>query len=655
MRILIALTYYRPHVSGLTMYAQRLAEGLVARGHSVTVLTSHYAQHLPIEECRSGVRVVRVRVVARIGKGVMMPGYSRVARALVAAHDVVLVNYPITPFESDALVCAARHAGVPLVVAYQCDIELPRSFWSRVVQRVIESAGRRLLRASTRILVLSIGYARTSRMLRPHLDACVVQAPPITVCAAGASEVAAFRARHAPDADVVIGVAARIAAEKGIEHLLAARQPLCQALGRVQLLIAGAGREALGERRYWARLAPLIADWGPQVAFVGQLPDAQMAALFGACDVTCLPSVNRTESFGLVQVESMLCGTPVVATDLPGIRDPVARSGMGRLVPPRDCAALATAIADLVGQRAACVRPPEEIRALFATETFAADCERQLVACARARPPETPPETDELTRLVRLHIEAGPPFRALVRAVESLLIRRHVPLARSVLDLGCGDGQFAAITLATPVAYGLDPDQIAIDQARRGGMFADLICGQADRIPLEDRSCGMVLANSVLEHIVELDRPLAEIHRVLVDHGWLVVTAPSHRFAEGFGVAVGLERLGLSACARRYRDWFNRLSRHYHLDSADTWRTRLDAAGFSVTHHEYYLSRSAMFWFDLLHYASAPSLLARWSVGRWHWLGRPVLASTWTAAITRLARRAHDGEGPYVFLLAQKR
>jgi hypothetical protein len=73
-----------------------------------------------------------------------------------------------------------------------------------------------------------------------------------------------------------------------------------------------------------------------------------------------------------------------------------------------------------------------------------------------------------------------------------------------------------------------------------------------------------------------------------------------------------------------------------------------------VVRHEYYLSRTAMFWFDLLHYVSVPSLLAFKRLGRWHWLGRPLFLSAWTALLTRLARRSPEKEGAYVFLLARK-
>ena len=58
MKILIELTYYRPHTSGLTIYAERLAKAFVQKGHQVTVLTSQYNKSLPREELLDGVRFI---------------------------------------------------------------------------------------------------------------------------------------------------------------------------------------------------------------------------------------------------------------------------------------------------------------------------------------------------------------------------------------------------------------------------------------------------------------------------------------------------------------------------------------------------------------------------------------------------------------------
>ncbi len=76
MRILTVLTYYRPHTSGLTIYAERLARAFVRRGHQVTVMTTQYDKSLPREEIMDGVRIIRVPVAVRISKGVLAPTFG---------------------------------------------------------------------------------------------------------------------------------------------------------------------------------------------------------------------------------------------------------------------------------------------------------------------------------------------------------------------------------------------------------------------------------------------------------------------------------------------------------------------------------------------------------------------------------------------------
>jgi len=79
MKILTVLTYYRPHTSGLTIYAERLARAFARRGHQITVMTAQYDQSLPREEMMDGVRVIRVPVAVRVSKGVIAPTFGLVA------------------------------------------------------------------------------------------------------------------------------------------------------------------------------------------------------------------------------------------------------------------------------------------------------------------------------------------------------------------------------------------------------------------------------------------------------------------------------------------------------------------------------------------------------------------------------------------------
>ena len=103
MRILIVLTYYRPHTSGLTIYAERLAKALARRGHAVTVMTSQYDRSLPREEMVEGMKIIRVPVLFRVSKGVVMPTFGWTANRLVFSRCD-----PIAPAQFDAAGVALR-------------------------------------------------------------------------------------------------------------------------------------------------------------------------------------------------------------------------------------------------------------------------------------------------------------------------------------------------------------------------------------------------------------------------------------------------------------------------------------------------------------------------------------------------------------------
>jgi glycosyltransferase involved in cell wall biosynthesis len=170
-------------------------------------------------------------------------------------------------------------------------------------------------------------------------------------------------------------MAARLAAEKGVEVLLNALPDILRVYPSARVLFAGQYEHVLGEEAYARRLAPLFERYREHWTFLGTLGPADMAAFFPNCDVLVVPSLNSTETFGLVQVEAMLCGTPSVASALPGVRQPVLQTGMGEIVPIGDSAALARALLQVLGDRPRYTRPRAEIAARFSTERTAAEYE----------------------------------------------------------------------------------------------------------------------------------------------------------------------------------------------------------------------------------------------------------------------------------------
>ncbi|MGD0202245.1 MAG: glycosyltransferase family 4 protein, partial [Bryobacteraceae bacterium] len=194
--------------------------------------------------------------------------------------------------------------------------------------------------------------------------------------------VGALRQRHAPRGERLIGFVGRLAAEKGIHVLLDALERLLAAGHNARLLMAGDTDTVIGEAAYRRRILTRLGGLGDRCRLLG-IVEPDLSAFYAACDVLALPSLNRTESFGLVQAEAMLCGTPVVASDLPGVRMAVRWTGFGRSVPPGDAGALAEAIAGVLAERAGGAPPPQCIRQRFAAQDSIGRFEALLEECVR--------------------------------------------------------------------------------------------------------------------------------------------------------------------------------------------------------------------------------------------------------------------------------
>lgn len=383
MRILHLLTYYRPHISGLTIYVERLARGLAKAGHTVTVLTSQYDKVLPCEEDVDGARVLRVPVAARISKGVIMPAFGVTLRKLMPQHDLVHLHLP--QFDGAGIALNARLYGKPSLLTIHGDIRLPDTPFNKIVQPVINTMNRIAGNNVDRVVSYTEDFAKHSAFFSRYMHKLRVVPPPIEIDQPTAQDIAAFKQKWNIDAHPVIGMCARLATEKGVEHLVAALEQIRQTRPNGRVLFAGPFQNVLGEEAYARRLQPHFDALGRHWSFTGSLKGRELAAFFASCDVTVLPSLNSTESFGLVQVESMLCGTPSICSDLPGVRIPVQTTGMGEVVPIGDAPALAETILKVVDNRARYVKPRDFITQHYSTAKTVAEYERLYGELIHAR------------------------------------------------------------------------------------------------------------------------------------------------------------------------------------------------------------------------------------------------------------------------------
>ena len=371
MRILIALTYYQPHTSGLTIYAVREARALAALGHEVTVLTSQFRPDLPLEEIDQGVRIVRVPVAFHLSKGVVMPRMPFVAWRLMKDADILNLHLP--QLDSALISLLAKWQRKPVVLTYHCYLEMPRGLVSRLAGWAVHFTNWVSAGLADLIVHNTRDFAEHSPFLKRYMAKFDVVQPPIVVEPAGQEEIAAFKEKiHFQPGDRLIGMLTRLATEKGVEYLVAALPQIRAAIPQARVVFGGDYEHVLGEEAYRQKIMPLIEALGDRWQFLGLVTEAEKTALYELSEVLVLPSVNSTESFGMAQVEAMTCGTPAVATDLPGVRQPVLSSGMGKIVPIRDADALAQAVIDVMqGQGAASAEAVAKLKAHYAPEAVA--------------------------------------------------------------------------------------------------------------------------------------------------------------------------------------------------------------------------------------------------------------------------------------------
>lgn len=377
MKILTVLTYYRPHTSGLTIYAERLARAFARRGHEVTVMTTQYDRSLPREEMMDGVRVIRVPVTFRLSKGVIAPTFGLVATKLVWGHDVVQMHLP--QFDAPGVALRGRLFGKPAVLTYHCDLQLPSGLFNRFVNTVVDFQNNLAGILANHIVTYTRDYADHSPYLSRYASKLTPILPPVELPAPAPGAVQVFADEHlVKERRPVIGMAARFASEKGVEVLLDAMPAILARYPKAQVLFAGQYLDVMGEHDYAARLMPRIREYeaNGNWKFLGILNPQQMAAFYPNLDVLTVPSLNSTEAFGLVQIEAMMNGVPSVPSALPGVRQPVLMHGMGRVAEIGDAAGLAEAILDVLNEADRFKGDPAEIARQYDPDTIAAEYEK---------------------------------------------------------------------------------------------------------------------------------------------------------------------------------------------------------------------------------------------------------------------------------------
>lgn len=328
-RVDVFLQYYKPHVSGLTNVAADLAEYAAVNGFTVRVHCVSLSGQGTVSTL-NGVAVHAYKKSFTLGRGVfsipLIHAVWKMRRESGIAHAHL-------PYPESFLLAWILGPGWKLITTFQCDAPMTGGL-SSLIARALDRSQSVLIKRAQFTVASSADYAKHSRLASVMAAHGGTAIPATSVDRRGGSPTFAEANKR------LVGYLGRPTSEKGISVALNALELLPP---DVCLLLAGPtvglSEQASFDRTQFSRL-----EQAGRIRSLGFLEENQIADYYASLAVFILPSTNSFEAFGIVQVEAISAGTPVVASNLPGVRTIVQTTGFGEIAAIGDATDLARCI-----------------------------------------------------------------------------------------------------------------------------------------------------------------------------------------------------------------------------------------------------------------------------------------------------------------------
>ena len=290
-RLLIGLTYYSPNISGVTIYAQLLAENMAKLGFEVRVICSR----------PKGLKKIEV------------------------------VNCHLPQIESVVLAIWAKIFRKKLIVTHHCEFGFTGTLSNKLISVISFPFHFVTYLLADRIVSYTKDYAQNSIFLKIFKNKIEYILPPVEVGKEDNKKIIELRKKIKLEKnEKIVGYVGRIAWEKGLDHLVKAVE-LIGKNRKVKLVLVGPYSNVAGDES-GKKLIKLIERNKSGIVLYGPMSHhADLVNFYKICDCLVLPSTDNLETFGIVQAEAMISGCPVVASDLPGVRMPIKMTGLGEI------------------------------------------------------------------------------------------------------------------------------------------------------------------------------------------------------------------------------------------------------------------------------------------------------------------------------------
>jgi rhamnosyl/mannosyltransferase len=340
---------YAPLIGGYENQLKLLAESL-SEFFNVKVVTFKFADS-PAYECLNSVEIYRVTPRLVFFRVPFSASYLEILGKM--NYDVLHAN-GFVPIVSDLSLLHAKSRKKTAVYTHHFDGNVQDSkALNKLADLYNKTAGRLCVNFADAIVATSRSYAETSPVLRPYLDKVRV-IPCFVDCnrfePQPSLKVAALREQLGLNGKKTVLFVGRVVPYKGLEYLIKAMEHIKSEAGdefHLLLIGEGEGKGITDQSEYYQSIKHLVgrSSIREQVHFLGRIDIGELPVYYSLADVVALPSVMRGEAFGIVLLESLACGTPVVASNLSGVKEVLkGNNSIGGYVFPRDYFALSDAI-----------------------------------------------------------------------------------------------------------------------------------------------------------------------------------------------------------------------------------------------------------------------------------------------------------------------
>jgi len=344
-KLLVITPYFYPKVGGLENYAYNICKGLRKKfGWKVVVVTSnHYRQANQLETI-DGIKIYRIPRMFKISNTPINPlWYFKIRNIIEIEKPDIINSHTPVPIISDIAARVSRD--IPFVLTYHNDLSKQNVILNFLCRLYYIILGFQTLRISNKIIATSKYYVDNSHYLQSYHEKIDIVHPGVDTKRFNKHVKNNYLKKKYGDYNFVVfvGQMDKSHVHKGVDFLIKSLGVVRKKVKNIKLILVGTG-----DRVEYYRTLANKKGMTNDVLFAGFVSDEKLPYYYSGSSVTVLPTTDDSEGFGMVLIESMACGTPVIGSEVGGIPYVIQKNRSGILVPPENSSKIAQAIIKVI-------------------------------------------------------------------------------------------------------------------------------------------------------------------------------------------------------------------------------------------------------------------------------------------------------------------